>query len=83
MESENGKNIKPDTKKGSLSEPKIANTKPRFRFFNSFEEMNEADIEEMAGFTPIQNFEQVTQLILNFYSEVLQKPMDKKIHFRK
>ena len=83
MESEKEKNIKLDIKKNSAGEPEIAYAKPRFRFFNSFEEMNEADIEEMARFTPIQNFEQVTQLILDFYSDELQKPMDKKIHFRK
>ena len=76
------KKVLPETKKSSFNEPLIGYTKARFRFFNSFEEMNEADIEEMARFTPLQNFEQVTQLLLNFYSDVLQMPMDKKIHFR-
>lgn len=68
---------------GHLSEPEIAYKKPIIRFFSSFEEMNEADAIEMAGFTPVQNFEQVTQMISSFYHDEIQLPMDKKIHFRK
>ncbi len=73
----------PNTVQGKVSEPESNYRKPTIRFFTSFEEMNEADIIEMAGFTPVQNFEQVTQMILSFYKEELQKPLDKKIHFRK
>jgi len=66
-----------------VSEPESIYSKPRIRFFNSFEEMNDADLAEMADFTPSQNFEQATFMIMNFYAEELKMPMDKKIHFRK
>ena len=69
--------------KDRVSEPEMTYTRPSIRFFSSFEEMNAADITEMAGFTPLQNFLQATQMILSFYAAELQKPMDKKIHFRK
>jgi len=80
---ENKDKAKADIGQGHISKPKSRYGKPRIRFFNSFEEMNEADAIEMAGFTPIQNFEQATQMILAFYAAELQMPMDKKIHFVK
>jgi len=51
--------------------------------FNSFEEMNEADLHAMANFSPMERFSHVTELLKQFFNEELKKKFsDYTIHYK-
>jgi hypothetical protein len=55
----------------------------RIVFFNSFEEMEAADAKEMAGFTPIERLQHITEFIMNAYHEELKhKENDLTIYYK-
>jgi len=71
---------KPKSAKTLASEPK---SEYGLKSFSSFEEMNEADLLEMASFSPLQRMAHVTELLRQFYSEELKnKFSDLTIHFK-
>jgi hypothetical protein len=51
-------------------------------FFNSYSEMNEFDLQEMANSTPEERFKHVTYLIQHLYADKLKnKAPDMELHF--
>jgi len=57
--------------------------KNTIRLFNSFDEMNEADLRAMAAFSPLERFAHVTELLKQFFSEELKnKFSDYTIHYK-
>jgi hypothetical protein len=54
----------------------------KIKFFSSFEEMNEADAQEMAAISPIAHLQNATIIAKKVFSEDLKKPMDMTIKFR-
>lgn len=54
----------------------------KIKFFSSFEEMNEADAQEMASISPITHLLNATIIAKKVFSEELKKPMDMTIKFR-
>jgi hypothetical protein len=72
----------PEKLAGTVKEPGLEYHNPRIHFFSSFEEMNEFDAMEMAQSSPLQNFAQVTSLLIQFYPGILEIPMDKKIYYK-
>lgn len=80
------KKYKTGSKQGMVSEPVVLYSKKEneIRFFNSFEEMNEHDIIEMAKSTPQKRFENITYVIMQRYAEELRRPLkDFSIRFGK
>lgn len=66
-----------------VKEPEIETNNWKLTFFNSFEEMNEADAKEMALFTPLQHLQHATELIKLVYANELKKKMNNlKIYFK-
>lgn len=64
---------KPRQAKTTVSEPAIRYNNQELKIFSSFEEMNEADLIEMASFTPLQRMAHVTALLKQFYGDELKK----------
>ena len=57
--------------------------KNTIRLFNSFDEMNKADLRAMAAFSPLERFAHVTELLKQFFSEELKnKFSDYTIHYK-
>lgn len=52
------------------------------RFFNSFEEANEADAREVAQFSPVEHLQHATSMIKKIFAKELKKEMDLTIHFK-
>ena len=66
-----------------VNEPEtIYQKKNQVRHFNSFEEMNEADAQEMAAIDPVDHLRNTTLLTKKVFSEELKKPMDMTIKFK-
>jgi len=76
-------NEEDDDVKNLASEPKVSYKKMSLQKFNSFEEMNEANARAMAQLSGEEHLQNATELIIGIYADKLQKPMDKKIKFRK
>lgn len=55
----------------------------QIKTFSTFEEMNEADAQEMAGISSVQHLQNATLLVKKFFSEELKKPMDKRIRYKR
>ena len=52
-------------------------------FFNSFNEMNESDLMEMAEYSAKERFEHITFTLQNLYVDVIKtKSTDKTLHFK-
>jgi|GEM_PF-1753902 hypothetical protein len=73
----------PHDKNEQVNEPVAVFNKSKLTMFNSFEEMNEYDIKEMALFSPTQRFQHITELLKRMFAKELKKKMDLKIHFEK
>lgn len=74
-------------KSSKASEPKAdykkANESNEIVFFKSFQEMNEHDHRQMALHSPIERLQNMTQFIMQIYSEELKNKMtDLVIHFK-
>lgn len=66
-----------------LNEPGIIyQTQYQVRQFNSFEEMNEGDAQEMTAISPIIHLQNATRVAKKIFSEELKKPIDKTIKFK-
>jgi hypothetical protein len=82
---EKSKKYKKEPKESKINEPSAVYGKPsenRLVFFNSYEEMNEFDLQEMAKSTPEERFKHVTYLIQHLYADVLKNKLpDMKIYF--
>ncbi|HNR19327.1 MAG TPA: hypothetical protein PKN75_08080 [Bacteroidia bacterium] len=50
-------------------------------FFSTFEEMNNADLIQMANSTPMQRLQNITYTIMHLYKKELQKPQSKTLTF--
>ena len=83
MESNNEENQVPDLLQSQLNEPGSSYSKPRLRFFNSFQEMNEADAKEMASMSGVEHLMHVNFFLRQLFSGELEQKMDLKIHFKK
>ena len=73
----------------SKEEPKIAEEPlaiygaNRLQFFNSFEEMEQADAKEMALLSSIEHLQNVTALIKRVFTQELKKEItDLKIYYK-
>jgi hypothetical protein len=78
------KNKKADTK---AAEPQLqyrpAERGRELHFFSSFEEMNDADLEEMASMSPAENLMNTTLLIKQVFAKELKgKFSGYRIHFK-
>lgn len=54
----------------------------KIKFFSSFEEMNEADAQEMAAISAIIHLQNATMIAKKVFSEDLKKPADRIIKFK-
>ena len=72
-------------KEPEVNEPAAEYIKPpgnQIIFFNSFEEMNEYDLQEMANSTPEERFKHITYMIQHLYADKLKdRVLDMKIYF--
>lgn len=66
-----------------VSEPAVAYTKSNLKTFSSFKEADEENAKSMAELSPEEHLKNVTERIQKTHEDELQKPMDKKIKFRK
>lgn len=85
-----GENIPPPKRNNypsSLNQKNILNDPEviyqEIRHFNSFEEMNEADAQEMAAIPPIIHLQNATIITKKVFSEELKNPMDMSIKFKR
>lgn len=64
-------------KSSQANEPESAysNKSGKIVFFNSFEEMNEYDIKQMALAKPVENLQQVTEMLKRFFADELKQPL--------
>lgn len=70
-------------KKPEVKELILDNSNWKITFFNSFEEMNDADAREMASISPLQHLQNATELIKMFYANELKKEFNGfKIYFK-
>ena len=77
------KTYKSKTTPPEVSEPVATYETKRLHFFNSFEEMEEADARQMASINPLDHLKNVTELIKRIYAKELKKKMtDFKIHYK-
>lgn len=74
--------IKGDKEDNHLNEPQAVYKRTGLRFFNSFEEADEADAKEMAALTGQEHFANAHLLICAIFKEVLKEPFDKTIKTR-
>lgn len=66
-----------------LYEPNaVHQKKTQIRTFNSFEEINEGDAQELAAIPPITHLHNATMLAKKIYAEALKLPMDMTINFK-
>ena len=71
------------TVKTVAEEPKTEYSSGSLQKFGSFEEMNDADLLEMASFSPLERMSHITQLLKQFYAQELKsKFSDFTIHFK-
>lgn len=77
------KTYKTKAKPAVVNEPSATYGEKRITFFNSFEEMAEADVIETAKFTPIERLQHITEFIMHAYSDELKNKMtDLKINYK-
>ena len=73
-----------DSDQDKVNEPAAEYQKQEIRFFNSFEEMNDADAKEMATFSPVQHLQHITEYLKHAFAKELEdKVKDLNIHFKK
>lgn len=71
-----------DSIENIVSETQPLYSKNTLRIFSSFEEMNEADAEEMAAIPPLEHLKNATMRTKRLFAEELKKEMSKTIKFR-
>ena len=66
-----------------VNEPVGTYGNKKLSFFNSFEEMEEAEARQMAALSPIEHLQNATELIKRVYAiELSNMIQDTKIHFK-
>ena len=68
----------------NISEPSVSyevSADNKLHFYSSFEEMNNADLDEMAVSTALQRITNITCLIQNMYKDVLKEPESNNLYF--
>lgn len=77
------KTIKPNEEPKTAEEPLATYGANRLQFFNSFEEMEQADAKEMALLSPVEHLQNATALIKRVFTQELKKGInDFKIHYK-
>ena len=71
-----------DTSDNHLNEPQAVYERTGFRFFGSFEKMNEANAKDMAAISGEVHLQNLTARIERYYADELKQPMDKTLKFR-
>jgi hypothetical protein len=70
--------------KAEAEEPACIYGDKSITFFNSFEEMNEFDAQEMSKYSPVEHLQNATSLIKIVFVSALKKKFDfTQLHFKK